>query len=204
MRKLRKSENWSHRRAQAIIHFSASSARLPCFVLCCVVLFVVCKVGSRPVKNQHPRGIHTLVPGAVRNPRRGPVGSARPPPEGSPRGRFCSSGVPFPRQRAKQYLRKKRPGSCPGLCGKHPPPPKPTWRAAFWPCQGTFCGRRKRLHTARQPRLKPFLEPALSSTRDRQGGAAPGAVSTAWAGLGERHPSGQGSTCAGTDWVLNL
>lgn len=33
--------------------------------------------------------------------------------------------------------------------------------ASDWPCLGTFCGRKERLHTTRQPRPEQLLELAL-------------------------------------------
>ena len=54
-----------------------------------------------------------------------------------------------PWAKGRQYLRETRPGSCPGLCGKHPPPPQPTWRASFRLPLSTQGGRQR--HRAAQP-----------------------------------------------------
>lgn len=129
---MRKREDRPHSRAQALIHFSAISALLVCLFAFFFFSLLFARSGQGQGRTHHHEGgtTPTTVPGALCNPRRGPAGSARPRPEGSLRGRFCSSGVPLPGRRAKQqYLRKTRPGSCPGLFGKHPPPPQLTWRA---------------------------------------------------------------------------
>lgn len=94
------------------------------------------------------------VPGPGCSPRWDPAGGARTKPEGSPGGRFRISADLFLSE-GQRYLRKTRPGSCPGLCGKHPQPPQQTWRASFWPARRTLRGRELLLHTA-QPLPAPL------------------------------------------------
>lgn len=179
---MKKTEDRPHSSAQGVIHFSVLSARL---LFCLFALFfwlVVCKVRSRPTKPRTAREEQLLQRSAVPCATYEGSGWKCAPETGrfrarkvlqlwSPPSRVKSQAV-VPEENASRVL------------------PRALWKtsaapaadmASDWPCLGTFCGRRKRLYTTRLPRLEQFLEPALGSGRDGQGGAAPGAASTAWA-----------------------
>lgn len=65
--------------------------------------------------------------------------------------------------RGGQYLRETRPGSCPGLCGKHPPPLQPTWRGSFRPSLRTLRGWKTRDYTPANRQNYPASGGALCS-----------------------------------------
>lgn len=95
-----------------------------------------------------------------------------PPAEGS------AAPESPPRVRGGQYLRETRPGSCPWLCGKHPPPLQPTWRASFWPSLRTLRGWKPRDFTQDNRWTRPASGDALCS----RGGTGAGRGGARWLG----------------------
>lgn len=178
---MRKTEDRPHSSAQGVIHFCHLRPTSVLFV--CFVFLVCCLQGQvKANEAQTAREEQLLQRSAVPCATHEGYGWKCAPETGrfrarkvlhlwSPLSRVKSQAV-VPEENASRVL------------------PRALWKtsaapaadmASDWPCLGTFCGRRKRLYTTRQPRLEQFLEPALGSERDGRGGAAPGAASTAWA-----------------------
>lgn len=155
-------EDRPHSRAQAVIHFSDIFA--PLLFCLFAFYFLVCGLQGQVKASEEPTtNSYNATPAPPRwrcNPRRSPDGSERPRPEGSPRGRFrlwsppsqAKSQAVVPEENASRVL------------------PLALWKtsaasaadmASDWPCLGTFCGRKERLHTTRQPRPEQLLELAL-------------------------------------------
>lgn len=124
-------------------------------MLCCLTLSSLREPWSRPARlhDRTPCPYTLLSKAPLEAPSAGGAASiAVPsprvqPPLGSGWRRTSRPNVPAkgsaalkpPPSQAKgrQYLRKTRPGSCPELCGKHLPPPQPTWQV--FRLEGVHC-----------------------------------------------------------------
>lgn len=167
---MRKTEDRPHRRARAVIHVSAVSAPLR---LCLFALvFLVCGLQGQVKASEEPctareeqrlqrsrsRVLPTkgsgwkCAPATGRFPARKVLQLRSPPSQ-------AKSQAVVPEENAFRVL--------PWALWKTSAAGSAADMASDWPCLGTFCGRRERLHTTRQPRPKQLLEPA------RTGGAGP-------------------------------